>query len=187
LTGFLISGIPELFFLALAFISGGGERFAAILAAALVHELGHICTAVMLGVKMKLCRTGIAGISIKYDFGVVSHFREAVICIAGPLTGLAVFFLCYKNGSTSYFAGASAALALFNLLPVSYLDGGCVLSALLSCILPPDTVWYVCRTLSVIFTLALWCTAVFVMLRCGGDISVMAVSIYLIYHLFSEY
>lgn len=187
MTGFLISGIPELFFLTLAFICGGGDRFAAILAAALVHELGHICTAAVLGVKMRLCRTGIAGVSIRYDFSAVSHLREAAICIAGPLTGIAVFLLCHKNGCTSYFAGASAALALFNLLPVSYLDGGCVLSALLSCFLPPDTVWYICRVLSVIFTLGLWCTAVFVMLRCGGDISVMAVSIYLIYRLFSEY
>ena len=185
--GILLSGIPELFILAAAFILGDGERLCAVFIAAVIHELGHMITAKMLGVKLRLCRADAAGISLKYDFSAVPHIKEAIISAAGPFLGLLSFFICYKTGYTSYFAGASAALSLFNLLPSSLLDGGCILSALLSYILPPDTVWRICRITSVISALFLWCTAVFVMLRTDGDMSVMIVSIYLIYRLFSEY
>ncbi len=182
-----LSGIPELFLISLAFILGDGGRFTAILAAALVHETGHIIAASLLGIRFRFCKTGLSGISLRYDVSVTHPAREAVLCLAGPATGIFVSYICYLSGNTSYFAGASAALAIFNLLPISYLDGGGALSALLSLILAPDTVWRICRVLSVLFTLALWCAAVFLLLRTNGDISVMAAAIYLLYRLFSEY
>lgn len=172
--------------MSLAFMLGDGGRFSAILAAALVHELGHAVAAAILGAGLKLCRTEISGISLKYDFTRVSPLREAAVCLAGPAVGIAIFIIGYRNGSTSYFAGASAVLSLFNLLPISYLDGGCALSAVLSMLLSPDTVWHITRALSIMFTVLLWCAAVFLMLRTNGDISVTAVSIYLLYRLFSE-
>lgn len=182
----LISGLPELFLLTLAFMLGDGGRFSSILAAALFHELGHIIAAFLLGAGLKLCRTEISGVSLKYDFSSISPLREAAVCLAGPAAGIAIFLISYKNGSTAYFAGASAALSLFNLLPISYLDGGCALSAFLSMMLSPDTVWRITRTLSSVITILLWCAAVLLMFRTKGDISVAAVSIYLLYRLFSD-
>ena len=187
MSGILLSGIPELFLLSLAFMLGDGDRFAAILAAALIHESGHIIAAAIFGAKMRLCRTGISGISLRYDFSLIPLWKEAVVCLAGPISGLGIFIISYINGSVSYFAGASAALSLFNLLPISYLDGGGVVSAMLSMILPPDTVWRICRCLSLVFTMLLWCVSVFLLVRANGDISVMAAAIYLLYRLFSDY
>lgn len=184
--GFLVSGIPELLLLSLGFIWGNGEQLCAILAAALIHELGHITAAVLLGVRLRFCRTGISGILLLYDFSIVSHAKEAAVCIAGPAAGLAVFFICYATGQVSFFAGASAALSFFNLLPISFLDGGCTVRAVLSSFLSPNTVWRICRIMSFVFTLALWCAAVFVMLRAEGNLSVMTAAIYLLYRLFSE-
>lgn len=184
--GFLISGIPELLLLSLGFMSGNGGHLIEVLAAALIHELGHIVTALLLGVRLRLCRTGISGILLEYDFSLVSHIKEAAVCIAGPVSGILVLLICYASGHISYFAGVSAALSFFNLLPISFLDGGCVLSAVLSLFLTPGTTWRICRTLSVIFTIFLWCAAVFIMLRVGGDLSVMTAAIYLLYRLFSD-
>ena len=182
----LLSGIPELFIFAAAFIIGDGERLFSILIAAMVHELGHMAVARMLGIKLRFCGAAMAGLSLKYDFSSVSPAKEAAVCLAGPLAGIVSFLICYKYDSASYFAGASATLALFNLLPVSGLDGGGIAAALLSMFLPPDTVWRICRALSVIAVLIMWCTAVLAMLRTNGDPSAIAVSIYLIYRLFSE-
>ncbi len=184
--GIILSGIPELFLLSFAFMLGDGDKYASILAAALIHELGHMIAAAILGVKMRLCRAGMAGVSLKYDFSVISHGREAFVCLAGPAVGIAVFFFGYKNGTPSYFAAASLGLTVFNLLPISFLDGGCALSAVLSAFFPPDKVWYIGRILSVTFTILLWVTAVLMMLRMGGDLSVMAAAVYLLYRLFSE-
>ena len=184
--GLLLSGIPELFLLALAFMVGDGSTYSAIFAAALIHELGHIIAAAILGVKIRLFGAGIAGISLRYDFSGIHPLGEAAVCLAGPVVGIIIFLFGYKSGSVSSFIGACAGLALFNLLPISYLDGGCALSAILSSFLPPDMVWKICRPLSVVFTILLWITSVFMMLRSGGDFSVLAVSVYLLYRLFFE-
>ncbi len=184
--GIFLSGIPELFLLSLGFMLGEGDRLISILTAAAIHELGHIAVAFALRVKLKLCKTGFSGISLNYDFSAVHPLKEAAVCVAGPILGISVTIFCYAAGNHSYFAGASAALAIFNLLPISYLDGGCALAAFLSLIFAPDTVWHICRVLSVVFALVLWCLSVFLMLRANGDISAMAVSVYLLYRLFSE-
>ncbi|MBE6708361.1 MAG: hypothetical protein E7578_03855 [Ruminococcaceae bacterium] len=184
--GFILSGIPELFLLSLAFMLGDGGTFISIFAAALIHELGHIIAAFILGIKMRFYKVGIAGLSLRYDFSGTSHISEAVVCLSGPALGILVFLFGYARGTVSYFIGASAGLSLFNLLPISYLDGGCALSALLSVFLSPDTVWRICRVLSIVFTVLLWVGAVFMIIRSYGDISVLAVSVYLLYRLFSE-
>jgi len=184
--GLILSGIPELLLLAIVFIPGSGNEYLSVLAAAMIHESGHIITAALLGVKMKLCKTGIAGVSLKYDFSLVSPIKEATVCLAGPVIGVIVFLLGYKNNSVSYFAAASLGLTLFNLMPISFLDGGCALSAILSVFLSPNTVWRICRILSIIFTILLWCAAVMLLIQMNGDISVMAAAVYLLYRLFSE-
>ena len=165
---------------------GEGDEYIGILAAAVLHELGHIIAAAILGVKMKFCKSGMAGLNLVYDFSVVSHLRETAVCLAGPATGLVIFFIGYRNGAVSYFAAASLGLTIFNLMPISFLDGGCALSAILSTFLMPSVVWVICRTLSVIFTILMWIAAVMLLLRMNGDISTMAVVVYLLYRLFSE-
>lgn len=184
--GLLLSGIPELFLLSLAFMVGDGSTYVAIFAAALIHELGHIIAAAILGVKIRLFGAGIAGISLRYDFSGIHPLGETVVCLSGPVLGLIIFLFGYKSGTVSCFVGACAGLALFNLLPISYLDGGCALSAILSAFLSPDTVWKICRPLSVVFTILLWIAAVFMILRSGGDFSVLTISVYLLYRLFSD-
>lgn len=184
--GLLLSGIPELVLLSLAFMLGDGDKYMSILVAALLHELGHMAAAALLGVKMRLCKAGMAGISLQYDFSLVSHGREAIVCLAGPVVGVVIFFLGYKNGVASYFAGASLGLTVLNLLPISFLDGGCALTAILSVFLSPDKVWHIVRGLSFVFTILLWVLAIIMMLSTGGDISFICASVYLLYRLFSE-
>ncbi len=184
--GFLLSGIPELFLLTLAFMLGGGSIYVSVFAAALIHELGHILSAALFGARIRFIKSEIAGISLRYDFSTLHPIAEAFICLAGPATGIIIFLIGYARGHASYFIGASAGLAFFNLLPISYLDGGSALSAILSVFLPPDTVWRICRILSSVFTFLLWIGAVFLIIRSDGDISVLAVSVYLLYRLFSE-
>lgn len=182
----LTSGIPELFLLSLAFILGDGERFAAIAVAALIHEGAHVLTAFLLKIPLRLYRTEISGISMKYDFSTSSPICEVAVCLAGPVAGMILFLICRHNGSMSYLAGATAVLSVFNLLPISELDGGCALSAFLSLFFHPDTVFGICKVLSVTLTLLLWFVSVYLAIRTNGDLSVMAVSVYLIYRLFSK-
>jgi stage IV sporulation protein FB len=182
----ILSGIPELFLLGSAFILGGGERIFDIFTAALLHECGHMAAATLLGARLRFFRAGIAGLSLRYDVSLLSHIREALICPAGPAVGLTVVILCRRQNVLQDFAAANAALAIFNLLPVSCLDGGGFLRAILSVKFSPDTVWRVCRGVSFVITFLLWCLSVCILIHVKGDISSAAVSIYLLYRLFSE-
>ncbi len=183
----LFSGVPELIMFAAVFALGGDGRFFAVFSAAIIHEAAHVAAAALAGVPLRLCRTGFAGAVLVYDTSCASLGAEAAICAAGPGVGLAVTAIGYAAGVRSYFIAANAALSIFNLLPVSYLDGGGILSSLLEMHLTPDTVWRVMRVMSFLFTLAVWCLSVAALVICEGNMSSMCAAIYLMYRLFSEY
>lgn len=183
----LFSGLPELCIVAFLTLIGGDTRFSAVLAAALIHEAGHIIAAVGVGAPFRFCRTGIAGITLRYDTSQISPAKEALICASGPATGLVFAAAGALIWHGAYFTATSLALSVFNLLPVSQLDGGGIVSSLLSVKLPPDTVWHIMRVLSFVFTLAIWCAAVAALVVCGNNISSMCASVYLLYRIFSEY
>ena len=127
----MFSGVPELIMFAAVFALGGDGRFFAVFSAAIIHEAAHVAAAALAGVPLRLCRTGFAGAVLVYDTSCASLGAEAAICAAGPGVGLAVTAIGYAAGIRSYFVAANAALSIFNLLPVSYLDGGGILSSLL--------------------------------------------------------
>lgn len=183
---FILSGVPELLILAVAFVIGARDRVAAVLLAALFHELGHIVTALLLGVRLRVYRAGAVGVSLGYDTSTVSLLTEAAVCLSGPVLGLSLFFICRRLGVFSHFAAANAALSFFNLLPVSGLDGGGALLCLTDSIMPPHLSLRLSRAVSSAVTLALWCISVYVLLRIRGDISSAVVSLYLLYRLFSD-
>lgn len=183
----LFSGIPEIVMFAAVLALGGDGRFFAVFTAALIHEAGHIAASKLAGVPLRLCRTGIAGVTLVYDTSGASLGAEAAICAAGPCVGLAVTAIGYAADVRSYFITANAVLSVLNLMPVSYLDGGGILSSLLEMRLAPDTVWHVMRALSFVFTLGVWCASVAALVVCEGNMSSMCAAIYLMYRLFSEY
>ena len=99
------------------------------LLAALIHECGHAAM---------LCITGggLARLQLTLFGGVMeparplrlSPAKEAAVCLAGPGANLLTAPLFALAGSRSEWgyvlAGLSLSAALFNLLPVSGLDGG---------------------------------------------------------------
>lgn len=101
----------------------------AAMAACLIHELGHI-------VAMKAMRVGIIGMTF-YSGGIKlksspSCFRgtaaEIFILAAGPLANLVCAVGAAAMGFV-VFAWVNTALMLFNLLPLSMLDGGRIIAA----------------------------------------------------------
>jgi stage IV sporulation protein FB len=111
----------------------------------LIHELGHVCAALLAGVTVRSVQLlPFGGVAVMEDHGRLTASREIGIALAGPLQNgimilLAVMLQQAGAGSTAflaYFIQANAIIALFNLLPVLPLDGGKVLQAALSMFLP---------------------------------------------------
>lgn len=113
----------------------GAGIFAAVFAAALAHELGHIAVLTAFGCGADVLRFEYCGLCIESG-GLCGHcgisdaksrFRTAVTALAGPAAGLVFGLLTAGEAGRVSFM-----LSLFNLLPYSKLDGG----KFFACILP---------------------------------------------------
>lgn len=108
-------------------------ELAAILAPVLVHELGHVVTLRLYGLKIRSFRADLRGLCIEYG-GPCSPWGHVVSALAGPAAGLGYAFAASYFGRRSgnevltLSAGVSLLLSLFNLLPILPLDGGRVFS-----------------------------------------------------------
>lgn len=117
---------------------------AALLLAALIHELGHY-------VMLRHFRVPVASIHIS-PFGAkmclderrrLSYGAEMLTVFAGPFSNLVSAFLLAALGQwwemAYLFSGAQLVLGLFNLLPVRPLDGGTFVWLLLAWCTEPFT------------------------------------------------
>ena len=82
-------------------------------------------------------RLGIAGAEMELR-RPLSYPREALCALAGPGVSLALAWLGHMLPGGALFAGINLVLALFNLLPVSGLDGGRALNCALCALCGPE-------------------------------------------------
>ena len=107
-----------------------------------------------------------------------------LISLGGPIVGIICFFLFqHAEGELSLFAEISLALSLFNLLPVSFLDGGNALEAFCLIFLPYERAILISRTLSLVTAVTLWCFAVYLFLFLNGSASLFFLSLGFIFSL----
>lgn len=130
-----------------------------------------------LGGQIKKLRLSVTGAELHMN-RTLSYGREFICALAGPLVNVIAAVVAARIGS-EVFAGINLALAFFNLLPVSVLDGGRALSCLVSFILDPNAAQrlgaWVDRIVSVV--LVLGGTALF---GTGGNVTLLIVSVWLI-------
>lgn len=159
-----------------------------ILAAAFVHESGHLAAAFFCRVPLRSFTVHPAGLSLRYDTAAVSYGREIAVILAGPLAGLtsaaAVLCICdLQREGPFFFFSASLVMSLFNLLPAAPLDGGALLSALLSWGGRADLAPLVLRAATAVSAVFVFATALLVQMFLGGNLSLFAVSVWLLYRL----
>ncbi len=166
-----------------------------VAAAVLVHEMGHVVAARLLGVRLGGLRLSIFGARLGLG-GVLSYRRELLIAAAGPAVNLVcagVLLLplwrggggalaAYLGGEAAgtAFASASVGLALLNLLPVRTLDGGRILSCLLAPRFGPTVAEAVIMAGTALCLGGLWCFSVYALLRVGEMLGLFGFSMGLI-------
>ncbi|UQZ33083.1 Zn-dependent protease [Paenibacillus sp. PK3_47] len=111
----------------------------------LIHEMGHVCAALLAGVTVKSVQLlPFGGVAVIEDHGRLTAGREIGIALAGPLQNVLMILIAMgmqqagigSSAFLAYFIQANAIIALFNLLPVLPLDGGKIVQAVLSLLLP---------------------------------------------------
>ena len=155
-----------------------------MLAVAAVHEGGHLLAALLCRVPLRRLRGAAAGLSIEYDPASVSYGREAAVILAGPLAGLCAgvgcFFLLPPSPEMFFFSLSSTLAALVNLLPAPGLDGGSLLSAILSSCGREDLVPRVLSVSGWLTAGILFAASIALQLAGGGNFSLLVLTVWLL-------
>jgi Zn-dependent protease len=108
-------------------------EFLSLAAAVLMHELGHLLALAALWCRIDaVC---ITGTGLRIDCGcVLSPGGAALAALAGPVFG-AVWAFCAGKIGFALSGELSALLTIFNMLPLSPLDGGRALYAVLTALM----------------------------------------------------
>ncbi|MBR0063086.1 MAG: hypothetical protein IJP67_02870 [Oscillospiraceae bacterium] len=103
------------------------DLFYAVLAAG-AHELGHIAAIYALGGRVERFTADPGGLNIRYCGGF-SPAQDALIALAGPAMNLVMAVLSAFFGFFGgYFIGINLVFCIFNLIPISILDGGRIIA-----------------------------------------------------------
>jgi stage IV sporulation protein FB len=156
-------------------------------AAAVIHEAGHLLCLIWWGVMpskisllpfgMRIERKGAASLS---------YNREAVTALAGPamnlfLAGATALILTFTHNQALLFPIAvNLGLALLNLLPLEPLDGGRILRALLLKKYAENKCDSVLKWVTAAFLLPLASAGFYVLIKSGYNFTLLAVCIYIV-------
>ena len=143
---------------------------AAVLLAAVCHEMGHY-------IALRLCGGRLEGLSVSAfgaqmrirDRNRLSYGREALCVLAGPLVNVTLSWLMSVGGKWReefyLFAGAQLVLGVFNLLPLTALDGGRLLWIGIAWATDPFLADKVCRVATLVLLMALAALGIILWLR----------------------
>lgn len=153
--------------------------------AVIMHETGHLFAMWVLDCAPKQIRLIPASVQITAD--ITNRYKtDIAVSLCGPLTNLLLFFVLYfnylafKNEITLCYALINLIIALFNLLPVTGLDGGTVLFSVLAKRLEYNRARLIVRIITITVAAAVLFVGVMFTLRGKLNISIYILGIYLL-------
>lgn len=152
--------------------------------AVLVHEVGHLLAMWAADCQPKAIRLIPTSVQIIRGFSAKKH-GETAIAFCGPMANLVLFGVLYANYTifgneiSLNFAILNLVIAVFNLLPVSGLDGGTLLAIFLSKFTDIYKAESVVKIITVVFALVAFLLGVYLASSGTVNISVFIVAVYL--------
>ena len=159
-----------------------------LILAYLIHEIGHMFFAKLVGAKISKMSGGVFHLSISYSTLGVSYKKEALVCCGGIIFNvifglLALLINTTNNDTVSAFSILNFSLGIMNLYPVSILDGGGILKSLLLSRLQESKADKICLSVSFIFAILMWLIAVYFQIIFSSNVSLFLISILLLVQL----
>lgn len=147
-----------------------------IFLAALLHEMGHLAAMAACRAEMTEIALEPMGARIAYDGMKTSYIDDLRIAMAGPLFNLLfcvvgiIVFVFFKSEYVLLFVLSHLALAMANLLPVSFLDGGNMLYAAVCIKSDQAKAEKVCGIMNVFGRLTMLAVNIFALVMSGFNI-----------------
>ena len=129
-------------FVLLFLVTNQLEIYALVMIFALIHELAHLITGVIIGLKPETLKIMPLGFCIEFKTNIEDYnkkilksnmlsVKKIIIAFAGPFVNLIIALLgiVYKIDSNIIYA--NLLIFLFNMLPIYPLDGGRILKNIL--------------------------------------------------------
>ena len=145
------------------------ENALPFLAAAGLHELGHLAGSIPAGVPLRRAGAGLLGLRLEFALEQASYRQELAVLLSGSLFGLTTL-LWIRDPVCRLW---TLVLNLANLLPVRGLDGGGILHCLLHRWMDGDRADRISRVVYGICGVLFWTGGMWMVLRAGGSVTWM--------------
>ncbi len=157
----------------------------AVCSSVLLHELGHAAAALLFHGKIKSIRLMPTGIGITLS-PAASYREEFFVAAAGPLMNLAYIALSplLPTAPCETVRSISAILMSVNLLPISTLDGGRMLRALISHTLGENAAEKALSVTTVCALSLLWILSLYIFFYSSANFTLLLFCAYLFSYLF---
>lgn len=157
---------------------------AALLPAALLHELAHYAVLHLCGVRTaRFTLTGLGASLYVPELHRLSYGAELLSAAAGPLMNLLLWVLLSLTGreELTLFAGAQMVLGVLNLLPVRPMDGGRILWLATAYLTEPYTADRVAAAVGLAASSALLALCLWLVLTTGSGLFLLLGALWLAY------
>lgn len=124
------------------------EIYCVIMLFAILHELGHLVTGIILGFKPRKIEVLPVGISACFYMNIKNYnkklecanilaLKKIIVAISGPIINFIIALVCVFfevslfNISTEFIVFSNLLIGFFNLIPIYPLDGGRIIKGIL--------------------------------------------------------
>ena len=129
-------------FLLLFLVTNQLEIYALVMIFALIHELAHLVTGMLMGLKPETLKIMPLGFCIEFKTNIEDYnkkilksnilsIKKIIIAIAGPFVNIIIVLFGILYNIDTNIIYANLLLFLFNMLPIYPLDGGRILKNIL--------------------------------------------------------
>lgn len=153
--------------------------------ACLIHETGHLFAMWIRECQPKSIRLVPATVQITRDFACKPN-SQGIIAVCGPAANIAVFlsllinYFIFKKESILVFALLNLIIAVFNLLPVSGLDGGTLLELLIARYTDANRAYSAVKIITALFAAAAFVVGFLMWFSGNFNLSVFIIAVYLV-------
>ncbi len=160
--------------------------------ASLLHEMGHLLVMTSVGNKPQTVRFEITGMNIIRQPNLkISTKNEVLIALGGPFINLICFLLSVitlcicENENILTFGCINLILMIFNLLPITKLDGGMALYYALSQKYDNVICSKILKITSAVFIILIYVWGIYAFVSSKYNISLIIIAIFLTLSMFS--